>query len=47
MRKFSLLAVASLLVLPVVAQAKPLNELLAANGGVLGMKEASPAKVSY
>jgi len=47
MRKISLIAAASMLVLPALAQAKPLNELLAANGGVLGAKEASPAKVSY
>lgn len=47
MRKFGFIAAASLLVLPAISQAKPLNELLAEKGGVLGAKEASPAKVSY
>lgn len=47
MRKIGFIAAASLLVLPAISQAKPLNELLAEKGGVLGAKEASPAKVSY
>ena len=48
MRKIGFIAAASLLILPAVSHAKPLNELLAEKGGVLGAKaEASPAKVSY
>lgn len=47
MRKLSFIAAASLLMLPAVSHAKPLNELLAEKSGVLGAKEASPAKVSY
>ena len=47
MRKLSFIAAASLLVLPAVSQAKPLNELLAEKSGVLGGKESAPAKVTY